>query len=133
MTISFEARDRHLTVDKIVAQKWQAFTSLLSSRVHLLLRRHGIRALLGSLLLLEIRLILERLLLVGRHVWLLGLVAGHALWLHVVWHWRWGGVLLLRRLDRRAIAINVVGIGGLGCIQAGLESVSRALMICHWK
>lgn len=88
--------------------------------MHLLLRRHGICALLGSLLLLEIRLILERLLLVGGHVGLLGLVARHAL-LHVVGHGGWGSVLLFGGFHSGAIAIDVVGVGGLGGVQAGLE------------
>jgi hypothetical protein len=54
---------------------------LLALLLHTLLRRHTrVCALLGSILLMEIGLVLESLLLVGSHVWLLGrLVARHAL------------------------------------------------------
>lgn len=88
--------------------------------MHLLLRRHGVGALLSSLLLLEVGLILEGLLLVGGHVGLLGLVVGHASSLHVVGHGWWGGVLLFGGFDGGAIAVDVVGVGGLGGVQAGL-------------
>lgn len=77
----------------VLSRQWAIARFL--SLMHLLLWRHGVRALLCSLLLLEICLILQCLLLVGCHVrLLLGLVAWHALWWHALWHGRRGGVLL---------------------------------------
>ena len=69
---------------------------LLALLLHTLLGWHtGICALLGSLLLLEVGLILEGLLLIGSHVWLLGRVARHAL-CHWLSHLGCSVVLLLR-------------------------------------
>ena len=53
-----------------------------------------------GLLLLEIGLILQCLLLIRGHVWLLRLlIAWHALWWHVGGHRRRRGMLLFGRLD----------------------------------
>lgn len=69
--------------------------SFLTPRVHLLLRRHGIRSLLlGGLLLLQVGLVLQGLLLIGSHVGLLRLVARHALLWHALGHRRRCGLLL---------------------------------------
>lgn len=87
--------------------------------MHALLRWHWVRALLRRLLLLEVSLVLQRLLLIRGHVWLLGRVALHVLGWDRLRHWRRGRVLLLGRLDSR-FAVDAVGVSWLGSIQAGL-------------
>jgi len=82
---------------------WQ----LLALLLHTLLRRHTwVCALLCSLLLLEVRLVLECLLLVGSHVRLLRVVARHA-WCHWLSHLRRGIVLLLGRIDS-GLAVDAI-------------------------
>lgn len=86
--------------------------------MHALLRRHGISALL--LLLLHVRLILERLLLIGGHVGCLrDAVALHVALRHGLWHGRCCGVGFVRGLDG-VLVVDTVGVGGLGGIEAGL-------------
>lgn len=95
---------------------------LLALLLHTLLRRHtGICALLGGLLLLEVGLVLQSLLLVGSHTTTVGLlrhVTRHAL-SHWLSHLRCSVVLLFGRVDC-GLAVDTVGIGGLGRIEASL-------------
>ena len=83
--------------------------------MHTLLRRHRVRTLL---LLLEVSLILQRLLLVCRHVWLRRGGLAHAL-LHGLWHGRSGGVLLFWRVDD-GFAVNAISVSGLWRVKTGL-------------
>ena len=83
-----------------------------------MLRRHGIRALLCGLLLLEVGLILERLLLVGGHsiLRLLLLLARDAL-RHSL-HWC-SVVRLLGRING-GLAIDTIRVGRLWRVKACL-------------
>lgn len=90
----------------------------LAPLVHALLRWHGVPA-LSLLLLLEIGLILQRLLVIGRHVWLLRCVPRHPALRHALWHGCGSGMGFLRRVDSR-LTVHAIRVGGLGRIEAGL-------------
>lgn len=90
---------------------------LLALLLHTLLRRHGVRALLGSLLLLQVCLILQSLLLIGSHVLLRVGVAAHGL-LDIGWHWR-RSVGFLGRVEG-GLAVDAIGVCGLWSVEAGL-------------
>ena len=90
---------------------------LLTLLMHTLLRRDGIRRLLGHLLLLEVGLVLHGLLLVGgRHVRLRGSLGAHVLLGH---GGRGGDVLFFGGVDG-GFAVYAVGVCWLGRVQACL-------------
>jgi hypothetical protein len=76
------------------------------------------------LLLLEVRLVLQGLLLVGRHVWLLRLTLLHALRRHTLRHWRRRRLLLFGGVDG-GFPIDSIRVGWLGSIQTSLENDER--------
>lgn len=88
---------RHLHLLQTLRHWGVRLSALLTLLMHpLLLRRHRV----GTLLLLHIRLILERLLLVGGHVGSLwDAVALHVALRHGLRHGWGGGVRLFGRLD----------------------------------
>ena len=109
---------RHLHLGQPLRQS-EAIAPLLAVLMHALLRWHWVGALL---LLLHVRLVLQRLLLVGRHVGRLRNAIPSDVLRHGLRHGRDGGVGLFWRLHC-GLAIYAVGVGGLGCIEAGLQKV----------
>ena len=114
--VSFVSRSRHLHLRQSLRQS-EAIAPLLAVLMHALLRWHWVGALL---LLLHVRLVLQRLLLVGRHVGRLRNAIPSDVLRHGLRHGRDGGVGLFWRLHC-GLAIYAVGVGGLGCIEAGLQ------------